>query len=88
MDLARAPRRRPLTARKKGSGYENGSKDDRKPNCLRARAFSFPVPAIINITPYSMITRSILVINFYKYRIYIYDKITKNLENKFQYPTK
>ena len=24
MDLARAPRRRPLTARKKGSGYENG----------------------------------------------------------------
>jgi hypothetical protein len=23
MDLARAPRRRPLTARKKGSGYEN-----------------------------------------------------------------
>ena len=25
MDLARAPRRRPLTARKKGSGYENGS---------------------------------------------------------------
>ena len=26
MDLARAPRRRPLTARKKGSGYENGHK--------------------------------------------------------------
>ena len=25
MDLARAPRRRPLTARKKGSGYENGT---------------------------------------------------------------
>ena len=25
MDLARAPRRRPLTARKKGSGYENVS---------------------------------------------------------------
>ena len=25
MDLARAPRRRPLTARKKGSGYENES---------------------------------------------------------------
>ena len=25
MDLARAPRRRPLTARKKGSGYENGA---------------------------------------------------------------
>jgi hypothetical protein len=25
MDLARAPRRAPLTARKKGSGYENGS---------------------------------------------------------------
>ena len=24
MDLARAPRRPPLTARKKGSGYENG----------------------------------------------------------------
>jgi hypothetical protein len=35
-----------------------------------------------------MITRSILVINFYKYRIYVYDKITKNLENKFQHPTK
>jgi hypothetical protein len=25
MDLARAPRRAPLTARKKGSGYENGN---------------------------------------------------------------
>ena len=25
MDLARAPRRAPLTARKKGSGYENAS---------------------------------------------------------------
>ena len=25
LDLARAPRRAPLTARKKGSGYENGS---------------------------------------------------------------
>jgi hypothetical protein len=25
LDLARAPRRRRLTARKKGSGYENGS---------------------------------------------------------------
>ena len=25
MDLARAPRRGPLTARKKGSGYENGT---------------------------------------------------------------
>ena len=24
LDLARAPRRAPLTARKKGSGYENG----------------------------------------------------------------
>ena len=28
MDLARAPRRAPLTARKKGSGYENGSGAD------------------------------------------------------------
>jgi hypothetical protein len=27
MDLARSPRRSPLTARKKGSGYENGSRD-------------------------------------------------------------
>ena len=26
MDLARAPCRAPLTARKKGSGYENGDK--------------------------------------------------------------
>ena len=25
LDLARAPRRAPLTARKKGSGYENGT---------------------------------------------------------------
>jgi hypothetical protein len=30
MDLARAPRRRPLTARKKGSGYENGVDVDKK----------------------------------------------------------
>ena len=29
MDLARAPRRAPLTARKKGSGYENACKIDR-----------------------------------------------------------
>jgi hypothetical protein len=28
MDLARAPRRRPLTARKKGSGYENAYNDE------------------------------------------------------------
>ena len=28
MDLARAPCRAPLTARKKGSGYENGIKCD------------------------------------------------------------
>ena len=28
MDLARAPRRAPLTARKKGSGYENGVLSD------------------------------------------------------------
>ena len=34
MDLARAPRRRRLTARKKGSGYENGP-------------ISFPEPAIL-----------------------------------------
>jgi hypothetical protein len=30
MDLARAPRRAPLTARKKGSGYENGRGRDEK----------------------------------------------------------
>ena len=35
MDLARAPRRRRLTARKKGSGYENGSS---------LAAFSYPEP--------------------------------------------
>ena len=29
MDLARAPRRAPLTARKKGSGYENENATDR-----------------------------------------------------------
>ena len=35
MDLARAPRRRPLTARKKGSGYENG---------IIPEPFSYPEP--------------------------------------------
>ena len=30
MDLARAPRRRPLTARKKGSGYENAASGNRQ----------------------------------------------------------
>ena len=35
MDLARAPRRAPLTARKKGSGYENGHE---------GTAFSYPEP--------------------------------------------
>ena len=34
MDLARAPRRAPLTARKKGSGYENGTQSNA---CARAR---------------------------------------------------
>jgi hypothetical protein len=38
MDLARAPRRRPLTARKKGSGYENGLD--------YARTFSYPEPVL------------------------------------------
>ena len=33
MDLARAPRRRPLPARKKGSGYENGTAHE-KHACL------------------------------------------------------
>jgi hypothetical protein len=56
--------------------------------------FQFPRSLILHpLNYYTLfydytITRSILVINFYKYRIYIYDKITKNLENKFQYPTK
>ena len=39
MDLARAPRRRPLTARKKGSGYENGFICKRVVN-----TFSYPEP--------------------------------------------
>jgi hypothetical protein len=30
MDLARAPRRAPLTARKKGPGYENGIASEKK----------------------------------------------------------
>ena len=30
MDLARAPRRAPLTARKKGSGYENGCNQNKR----------------------------------------------------------
>ena len=40
MDLARAPRRRPLTARKKGSGYENafGSNDILVPRASRLQA--------------------------------------------------
>jgi hypothetical protein len=32
MDLARAPRRAPLTARKKGSGYENDKKAEVEPS--------------------------------------------------------
>ena len=39
MDLARAPRRAPLTARKMGSGYENGS--------VHENTISFPEPAIL-----------------------------------------
>ena len=42
MDLARAPRRAPLTARKKGSGYENaiypGMVWSRDPRILRKMA--------------------------------------------------
>ena len=41
MDLARAPRRARLTARKKGSGYENA----RQYTILDVFAFSCPVPA-------------------------------------------
>ena len=37
MDLARAPRRAPLTARKKGSGYENGVRAHPRPQA-QARA--------------------------------------------------
>ena len=39
MDLARAPRRARLTARKKGSGYENGK--------YGKSTISFPEPAIL-----------------------------------------
>ena len=43
MDLARAPRRRPLTARKKGSGYENarGHRKRTLGTRLVPRLFSF-----------------------------------------------
>ena len=41
MDLARAPRRAPLTARKKGSGYENGLKSEVPSRNLVPRAFPF-----------------------------------------------
>ena len=37
MDLARAPCRAPLTARKKGSGYENGYENE-------SGTFSYPEP--------------------------------------------
>ena len=41
MDLARAPRRRRLTARKKGSGYENGPLQYRGPDTQATpRAFT------------------------------------------------
>ena len=42
MDLARAPRRAPLTARKKGSGYENDSPQADKAAIIEA--FSYPEP--------------------------------------------
>ena len=37
LDLARAPRRARLTARKKGSGYENGLPTDKKGKALGTR---------------------------------------------------
>jgi hypothetical protein len=55
MDLARAPRRRPLTARKKGSGYENGTLTG---ECLSEkghhggwRSFAFVILRNINTMP-------------------------------------
>ena len=54
MDLARAPRRAPLTARKKGSGYENGALAKSISNwnlighnegcCSNTGSFSYPEP--------------------------------------------
>jgi hypothetical protein len=41
MDLARAPRRAPLTARKKGSGYENDHKAFRADYITRITARNF-----------------------------------------------
>ena len=48
MDLARAPRRRPLTARKKGSGYENAKALVKA--SLRAGSLGEREPARIPIT--------------------------------------
>jgi hypothetical protein len=48
MDLARAPRRAPLTARKKGSGYENGSRlAQTVPDYSTAIADSSPVVSVL-----------------------------------------
>ena len=41
MDLARAPRRARLTARKKGSGYENGQGDANKSTTKISRIAKF-----------------------------------------------
>ena len=51
MDLARAPRRAPLTARKKGSGYENGVRANWVPDYQ-------PASNYIGRPPYSIDSRS------------------------------
>jgi hypothetical protein len=56
MDLARAPRRRPLTARKKGSGYENGGRGSNlspTPKCALHLARAHNVVAEIATKNYS-----------------------------------
>ena len=52
MDLARAPRRAPLTARKKGSGYENAPRPSQPRTqgfcayCSQKPSFSYPEPIL------------------------------------------
>ena len=46
MDLARAPRRAPLTARKKGSGYENGARVDESRLDMRAYSESYDIEPV------------------------------------------
>ena len=73
MDLARAPCRAPLTARKKGSGYENGKMRAWQNIILIASAFS----KLLEIKQISKVVASFPLYRVYQKKVHSWKKFTK-----------